>query len=263
MKHKTLVLSHRLIIADFIEAIDRATSLDAMFNALELAAYRMGFEGIAYTYAPALIVDSLGSNTPVFKVSESYSPQFIQHYSEELFAESDFTIKRILSGDLTPMNWWKEVSDKTITKQETRVLQVARTDYHLTNGLSVPTYAQSGSIAGVSVISSDQSYMFEKLCADSVDSLQKISRIFSNRVIGDGRCRNFFLASFLNGLSPTQKSILKGLAKGEHLKQISSRLNISYKYSFNVVDQLKEKFGQVNREQLMYIAGVLQIEEML
>lgn len=255
--------SQQLILLDYIDALDIAENLDELFAALQKAAFQLGFDGISYTYIPAVIIGALGDIPPVFKVSESFNPKFIDHYAEALFGEDDFTIKRITAGDLTPMNWWAEARNKTITSDEKHVIEVARDDYQLQNGLSIPTYSQNGSIAGVSAISFDKDQHFSRLCGENTRLLQKIARLFSDRVIASPDYHANFYLPFLQKLSFTQKSVLRLLSQGVHLKQIAARLNISYKYASNVVDQLREKFGSVSRERLLYLAGLMQFEELI
>ena len=87
------------VLLDFINEIDVAVDLDSHFLALEKAATALGFENVSYTYVPSVLGKSLQQFAPVFKLSRTYNMAFIERYSQEMFAQHDFTIKRIQSGE--------------------------------------------------------------------------------------------------------------------------------------------------------------------
>ena len=240
-----------------MEELDQADELQSMFTALENAACRLGFDGVLYSYVPSVVSESLEKYSPVFIKTDSYDNAYIQHYMEAGFAEHDFTVKRISAGVLQPINWWQEVENKTLSCKEKHIIDVARHDYHLCHGATIPTLYNIDGAAGISVISLDRSQSFTTLYQNNLKSLRTIGRHFSDRVLLSAKYRGGFYLPFLQKLSATQQQVLKGLALGQHLKKIAADLNISYRYACNVVDQLREKFGHVSRERMMYMAGLM------
>jgi DNA-binding CsgD family transcriptional regulator len=256
------VLHADRVLLDFVMAIDSTDDIDTLFRALEKAALDLGYDTISYTYIPACVGEAIPQFSPIFKISQSYDTRFIEHYSTENFAAHDFTIKRIKEGDLTPMVWWDEAGKDLLSKKEKRVIEVARNDYGMRHGISIPTYRNTSDMAGVSVTSSESDHHFSLLCTDSLDAMRKISRIFSDRVLAMPHVNNVFLAPLLAGLSATEKHLLQGLSRGLSLKVVASELNISHKYAGNVVESLRAKLGNVSRDRLLYIAGLIEFHSL-
>ncbi len=252
-----------MVLLDFVEAMDKAKSLDALFLALATASNQLGFDGILYTYIPNVISNSLDQQGPVFLKTDSYDDGYIQHYTEASFAESDFTIKRIAAGCMAPINWWQEAENKTLSRNEQNIIEVARHDYHLRYGATIPIMIKPDGISGISVICYDHSAAFAQLFQENLDALRLIGKLFNDRALMSEKFQGCFYLPFLNRLSATQRLVLAGLANGKHLKKIASDTNISYKYASNVVDQLREKFGQVSRERLMYMAGLMHFDSLI
>lgn len=254
--------SRNMVLLDFIEAMDEANGLDNLFSSLAEASFQLGFDGILYTYIPNVISNSLDEQGPVFLKTDSYDDGYIKHYTEASFAECDFTIKRISTGSMAPINWWQEAENKTLNRHEKNIIEVARHDYHLRYGATIPLMSKLSGISGISVICFDHSPTFSQLFEDSLDTLRIIGQLFNDRVLVSERYQACFYLPFLNRLSATQKLVLAGLAQGKHLKKIADETNISYRYSANVVDTLREKFGHVSRERLMYMAGLMHFDEL-
>lgn len=254
--------SKELLFMDFIEDLDEAKNLDELFEALEKLSQLLGFECISYTYVPEAIGGSLERFAPIFKISKNYEQKFIDHYVHESFAEQDFTIKRIKQGDLSPMVWWHEAGKGAISDQEKKVIEVAREDYGLRNGLSIPTLSRGGSIAGVSVICREKDKPFAKLMQDNIRLLRHASIIFSDRVLARENYYSVFFSPLLERLSDTEKQLLQGLVKGMHLKQLAPELGISYKYAGNAMEKLRTKLGHVTREQLLYMVGTMDVSSL-
>jgi hypothetical protein len=255
-------LTDRVLI-EFINEIDTATDLDTHFEALEKAVAALGFENVSYTYVPSVLGNSLQRYAPVFKLSRFYNMAFIEHYSQEMFAQHDFTIKRIQSGDLRPMNWWEEADRKVLDSNEKHVIEVARQDYGIRHGISLPTFSDGASIAGVSVTSPDSDHHFDLLYTERLDTMRKIARIFSDRVLIMPQNRASFLLPILERLSQTEKMLLQKLSQGKVLKTAATEIGIGHRYAGDVVERLRGKLGNISREQLLYIAGMLEFSKLL
>lgn len=246
-----------LVTLAFVEALDAAKNMEEMFRALECAANSLGFEGVSFTYIPPVILHNLESTSPVFIKSTSFSDGFISHYDEESLGEHDFVIKRVLESDFQPVHWWQEVERRRLTREEKYVVDVARQDYEIENAISIPTYKRDDGVAGITVTSNERKYYFDKLFDERIDVLKRLSRLFSDRMILNPQYQANFLKPFLANLSYTEKQVIILLGNGEPLKKAAKKLNISYGYACNVMEKLKAKFGNVTREQLFYLAGVM------
>lgn len=252
------------VFLEFCETLYSATDIDTMFNALEKAVLAMGFDNLSYTFIPGALGRSLNQLSPIFRISKSYNAKFIQHYSEARFGKDDFTIKRITSGDLTPMVWWREAEERRLAKSELEVITVAREDYGIHQGISVPAFSDGYNIAGVSVTREEVDRGFDQLYEERGEYLRKMSLMFSDRVLCTTEARAIFLAPLLRTLSSTEKHVLSSLAKGSNLKAVCQELDLDYKYVANsVIKNLRKKFGDVTRDTLMYEAGLLNLADLI
>lgn len=250
--------SNQRILLEFTEQIYYQTDVDQMFAIFEKAVNELGFENVSYTYIPEVISELLSDVSPVFKISQDYDTHFIDQYSQEKFGMVDFTIKRILAGEQRAMNWWHEAKRKTLSEEEKHVIQVARDDYGMRQGITIPTYLSGGSLSGVSVTCNESDHAFDLLYQERIRTLEIISRMFNDRLLHQTQAQAIFLAPILKKLTETEKNVLLMLSQGVHLKLIARELNLDYKYlANNVVSSLRKKFGNVPRDQLLYKAGLM------
>ena len=254
---------HPLIALDFIEQLDNAVNLEGLFLALERAANQLGFEGVSYTYIPPLILNNLEASSPVFIKTDSFSDGFITQYEQDHLGEHDFVIKRVLENDFLPVHWQQEVERRRLNRQEKRVVEIARNDYDIENAISIPTYKRDDGVAGITVTSQENKYFFDKLFDERIKLFSRLCRIFSDRITLNPDYQVNFVKPFLSTLSCTERSLLLLVAEGVPLKKAADRLNISYGYSSNVMDKLRVKFGDVSRERLFYLAGVMKFHQMV
>ena len=252
------------IVLDYYDQLFSADGIDEMFLALEKATASLGFDNLSYTFVPGGISQSPNKLQPIFKISKRYNVGFIRHYVDAEFGQEDFTIKRILSGELSPMVWWQEAKNKSISRAEKAVIEVARGEYGIHHGISIPTYTDGYNIAGVSVTREYRDHQFDELCLERGEHLQRISQMFSDRVLCRHDIRAVFMAPFLQKLTATEKKVLSKLAKGCNLKAVCHELQLDYKYVANsVIKSLRKKFGNVTRDALMYEAGMLNFSQLL
>lgn len=248
------------VFLEYCDALYSTSDLDTMFRALEKAVLALGFDNLSYTFIPGALGKSLRGLSPIFKLSREYNQKFIEHYSEAHFGKDDFTIKRITGGDLTPMVWWREAQNKRLSESELKVIAVARQEYGIHQGISVPTFTDGYNIAGISVTREEADRAFDRLCDERGDYLRRMSLMFSDRVLCLSEARTIFMTPILKTLSATEKQVLLELAQGRNLKAISQELKLDYKYVANsVLRSLRKKFGDVTRDMLMYEAGLLNI----
>lgn len=248
------------IFIQFTEALYATDDIDQMFLALEKAAIGLGFDTISYTFVPGLINRLFSEVSPVFQISRDYNKQFIEHYSQASFAEHDFTIKRITAGVAQPINWWQVAATEPLHQAEKNIIEVARADYGIRHGITLPAFSDGYNMAGVSVTSEEKDGRFALLCSRSLPYLQRMSRMYNDRILAQPALRSHFVTPFLNTLSDTEKSVLLGLCQGQNLKSIAVDLQLDYKYLANfVMSGLRKKFGNLPRDQMLFEAGLLQL----
>lgn len=250
----------KVILEDFIDSLYGTENLSTMFSAFEQAVKALGFDYISYTYIPGIILNANASCSPIFQLSDGYDSRFIQHYAEANFAEHDYTIKAILNRDMRIKNWWDDV--EVLDKQEKTVIDVARHDYGIKNGVTIPTYGDGFNVSGVSVSSTDGSNSFSLLYQENIDFIRKISQIYSDRVIGVASAKSVFERPFLDQLTQTEKLVLSRLAEGCNVQAIAADIQRDYKYIANrVLPSIRGKMGNVSRDRMMYLAGNIFIDK--
>ena len=256
--------SNTQLFLDFSAQLYKTASIDDMFALLEQSIVALGFDNVSYTYLPRVLATSDLSIAPVFKISTDYNRDFIEHYSKAGFAKHDFTIKRILKGDLSPIDWWQEQNNQQLSSEESEVIRVAREDYQIRNGLSLPTFSDGYSLAGLSLVSEANDTAFAKLCRESTDIAHQMAFMFSDRVLNRADFYGLFYQPFTNQLSNTEKRVLIGLSEGLNVKEIAENIGRDYKYISNfVLDRLRKKFGNVSRDKLLFEAGANRIDQLL
>lgn len=249
---------HDQILLEFVDAIFSCHNKESMFPFLEVASSKLGFDNISYTYIPAILTRSLSTMPPVFQVSRSYEHNFIEHYVEAGFGQYDFVIKKIFDGELSSIIWWDQ---KGLTNSELEIIQVARNDYRITHGVSIPTLRDNSGIAVLSATSECSREQFSFLCNENLDCLRKIARMYSDRLLSSSSNEIFFFSSFAKMFSLTERHVLRGLADNKKLKVIAHDLGLDYKYIANsVIKSLRDKFGGVSRDKMLLEAGLLDIE---
>jgi len=251
------------VLSDFLQNIGLAVNIDEMFAALEKAVTMLGFDNVSYTYVPLVIGNNLYQLSPIFLISQSYEKRFIAHYASEKLGLDDFTIKRIKNGDMIPMNWWEEAEKKALSHKEKKVIEIARNDYGIRHGITIPTYSTKNGIAGVSVTSSESNTVFSSLYKERLLLIKAIAQIFNDRVLVSPKIRQNFMTPFLQKLTDMEKGVLKKLSQGYAPQVIAYELNSTYRYVNNVITILRGKFGGITRDQLLYAAGLIAFDELV
>lgn len=243
------------LLIDFIIEFDASSNLLDCFSVLERTVEKLGFSGVIYSLIP-MGLSALAKDAPVFLASSNFSPAFLDHYLNDNFAADDFTIKRIMEGNLNTMNWWMEEHKGTLLTNEKNIIQVAKIDYHITNGLSIPMLSTPQHIAGASVISEENTPHFEMLLAERLLILQSIIKLFHHRVYSNLEYRKIFYLPLLNKLSDREKQVLKFTVSGQAYKAIDANFGISASSASNVRSDLFKKFEVKNATDLAYLAGL-------
>jgi len=250
------------LLIDFITEFDAAANLSDGFAVLEKAVEKLGFSAIAYTLIPVGL-NALESNNPTFLASANFSQDFLAHYAGANFAADDFTIKRILNGNLKPMNWWQEERRGLLLEPEKKVIETAKTDYSINNGLSIPMLSSPQHIAGASVISEENDAYFTMLLEERLALLRAIITLFHHRVYGNFDYRKAFYLPILDSLTEREKRVLQLLVTDQPYKAMDRNSGLSASAAANGRSDLFRKFAVKNASELAYLAGLHNLIEML
>lgn len=262
-----ILATHYQDIGEFVTELYQAQNIDEAFCAFEKQVFKLGFEGVLYTFIPRISLQTDLPTAPVYKVSDSFSPQYLTHYMEDNFYRHDPAVKAIEQGQLTTIDWWLEVKKGTMSHAEKSVIITAREDYQVINGLTIPTLSDNRGIAGASFISSDNDYLFQQLKSISFDQLQLCTQLFHAAIVSNAFLSHSFIKPLIPKLNSKEKQLLRGLSVGESMIDIADKLDISVKYLDKVLRRTREKFSgvgideetKINRNQLIYHLGLLNI----
>lgn len=250
------------MLADFILNLESANDVSSSFDILAKASEQLGFQGLVYT-SIATGLEPLTTSGPLFFRSDGFSEAFLTHYQQAGFASQDFTIKRIMNDDLGLMNWWQEEHKGRLTDDERQVIDVARHEYSIENGLSIPLLKNDHQIAGCSVVSQDKGVVFGLLLEERLTTLKVILRLFHDRIYANIDFQKRLYLPLLKQLNPTERSVLRFLASGLPLKSIEAESGISPSYAGNVRTVLFRKLGVKNVSELAYIVGLHRILDLI
>ncbi len=149
-----MMLSQGDIVSHFACTLSEAHGFEACFKLLNDSVQSLGFDGVLYMSIPVGLVQHK-EKTPItiFQASNAYAPTFLDHYAQANFADNDFTLKEIAAGKKDLIDWWGTARKNVLNESEIHVITIAREEYKMRNGLSVPTLCTSYEIAGGSVVS--------------------------------------------------------------------------------------------------------------
>jgi hypothetical protein len=200
---------------------------------------------------------------PVLQFSNSFSP-FVNHYLEQNFGNRDFVLRLASEGRATPIDWWEEIDLGGVTAKEKEVTLCARNDFGIYNGVSIPLTYGKFAIAGISIITfSKDISKFRSTIKNSFNKIQSLALMHHHSVISSKHDLQFFINPLLESLTPKKKMVLKQLTTGRSLTEIEHHYPISRRYAEKLLLQLREDFGGISTNELMYILGTTHLEEYL
>lgn len=245
------------LIGSFIDELLSANSLVERFSIYERYILALGFDGATYTFLPPANLNSDLELSPVFAATEDYPVAFLDHYQQARFDQRDFTIRKGLSGFEGLLDWWEYERRQQISTEEMEVLLVAREDYAIRNGISVLSSDGCRGFAGTSIISTVSDAEFQRLKQEHLGTLHRIVKTFHAFTFSDRQLTAQFLMPFFESLSPKELDLLRHIAQGKPFKQVGYSIDVaSSKVAANILSRIREKFGGVTRDRLMFLAGL-------
>lgn len=248
----------------FALALSEADGFEECFKLLKDTVQQLGFDGALYMSIPVGLLQHK-EKTPltIFQASNAYAPIFLQHYAHENFAEHDYTIKATAAGEKGVMDWWGVVHKGILNEKELNVFAVAREEYKMRNGLSIPILSTAYEISGGSVVSYENDDAYAKLIKDHSSTIETLMKLFHCRVHADIACNKVFIAPLLEDLSPKERMLLKFMISGRPLKVIDKHCELSPGYAKNLLATVCAKLGAKNVHELIYLLGVYRLIELL
>ena len=253
---------------DYVEALLNATHFDGAFQVFENEVHRLGFDGALYTFIPKLLLDSNFITEPVYKVTDSFSQDYLTHYAQARFDRHDPLIKAVQDGVSHTVDWWGEIAEtyKAQSDLSRMVIDEARS-YGIQNGLTIPLMSGQQGISGASIISREEQPAFERLTNQKLSELQRVTHLFHSLV----GCNVGYLSGFsrpmLEILSNKERLYLAELARGKSAPEIAYSLSTTTKYLEQLMLKIRRKLSGVgpydtptiNRNQVMYYAGLMNL----
>ncbi len=249
------------LLSDYTEKLFQANHIDQQFITFTETIQAIGFDEVAYSYAPRLVLEQKNRPPPIFKVSPSYPLDFLAQYASQRLDESDYAIKAVLSGNLAPIDLWEQAGNGLLNASEQNVLNIGRYDYGIFNSLVVPTQADERGVAGAALVSRTKNIQhYTMLKQENTKLAIRITYQFHLFATHANGFKTEFLEPALSAFTPTQLRILQHLASGKHLKEMDG---ISYRFAQRTLNELlrslhtENEFKSMTREQLLYLFGML------
>lgn len=245
------------LLGQLFDDLRSVSTLTERFSYYTRCVDALGFDGVTYTYVPNVSLSTLAHFPPVFLRTDDYPIGFLEHYAAERLDQYDFTIRKVKSNDLSPMDWREHELSGLVSEKESAVIALAREDYGIRNALSIPTMLWTAGGSGVSVISHERDEVFAKLKRERLETLVRCSQAFHDVSFSSAELPRVFIRPFRDSLKPKELQILNHLANGKHLKTIGQ--GISYQYAARVLDELRARMGGITKDRLMYLVGQLNL----
>jgi DNA-binding CsgD family transcriptional regulator len=246
------------LVGQFVVELHETASLEGRFSLYERFILAMGFEGATYTFIPNIQLNTRFSTPPVFAHTVDYPMAFLEQYTTERLDRHDFTIRKARTNRWRALDWREHEVQQQVSPKELKIIQLARAEYNIRNALTIPTLTGHTGVAGASIISSEKDPLFELLKKEKLDTLCHITKSFHDCLFSEQQLSQEFLRPFLNSLTPKEIFILRHLSSGKHLKQLDDKV-ASYRVASNIIERLRGKFGDVTRDQLMFMIGMLRL----
>ncbi len=222
----------------------------------------LGFDGVLYSFYPKPMYMN-SEVQPVLHFSENFTG-FVGHYLKNDYGNCDFVLRLALKGRREPIDWWEEIRVGHISPAEQVVTRDAKEKFGINHGLSIPVLYGTFAIAGISVIlKQDNLEHFEELKRTTVVTLHTAARQYHTKIVRSREELRFFIHPMLDSLTDTKKKVLKHLMSGQPMKTIPRTKGVTQRYAEKTLLELRQEFGDISTNELMYILGMVNMDEYL
>lgn len=258
---------NRTFLGNFLEDLYAAGSLWERFYIYQNYVNRLGFNSVSYTFIPHLQLNLNQPLIPVFLHTNEFPQGFLQQYAEQNLAADDFTLRFTREYYMqgvplnwrTPMDWRGYVQEGRLLDREAAVVELARRDYGISNGLTIPTMVSEIGVAAASVLSFERDAVFERLKQRNLATLMHCTQLFHDVNYSGADFTYAFLMPFIQTIRPKEIELLRYLATGRNLKAVEDSTGISYGYASNILNDLRARMGGISRDKLMYLFGLINL----
>lgn len=250
-------------ISLFIRDMYNKKSFEEIFDVYDRQIQSLGFQGSLYTYIPTIHLNEDLPIQPSLQISPSYNHSFLQHYSEENFFKNDFTVKAIQNGKKVPIDWWCEEKKGILAKNEKNIITVAKEEYGITNGITIPVMNEARGIAGTSIISDEKPKLYTLLVQERLHKLEIYTHIFHTHIMSSAQKNALFLEPILNSLTDTEKRLMPFIVSGKPMKSVNIKPEITHRYGEKCLNNIRMKFGNITKSKLIYYIGVMHMLDYL
>lgn len=232
------------------------------FTALTEAVTDLGFDGVLYSFYPKPMYMNKEVQ-PVLHYSDGFAP-FVAHYMKNDYGNRDFVLRMALQDWRKPIDWWEEINAGRVTPAERAVTEDARKIFGIQYGVSIPSLRGAFAIAGISVMSKNSSVThFQKLKRTHLAKLFTLSHEYHATVFHSKESMRFFIQPLLASLNATQKTVLKHVLTFKPMKSIPHTCGITPRYAEKVYLGIRQGFGNISSNELIYVLGMINMHEYL
>lgn len=228
---------------EFTFQLLHADSYDESFRIFNNHVESLGFEGSLYVYVPKIILDQDLSTTPMLSTSDSYNPAFIKHYLEADYVQIDGVFSSVMQGQSKPIDWWEYSESKLADVGTQKVLDVARHDYSLQNGITIPASSNGSGVGAVSIITNEKGETYERLKEESLQSVVDSTEIFHMMVMHKGYNFDTFIRPILESFSRLEKDAIRHIPTSSTIKELADKIGSTSRYTDKVLRNIRLKIG--------------------
>ncbi|WP_158278772.1 autoinducer binding domain-containing protein [Leucothrix arctica] len=223
----------------------------------------LGFDAVLYSFFPRPMYIN-AKIQPVLHFSEAFAP-FVSNYLTNDYGNRDFILRLALEGRQGTVDWWEEINSGNVTKEEQEVTIDAKQNFGIHHGLSIPILSGSFAISGISVISKNPDLShFQEIKEQSLDALKELASDYHTKIIMSQNDVRFFVLPLIEQLNDTKKKVIKHLMSGKPMKNISDTYGgLTPRYAEKVVIEIRKEFGDISKNELIYILGMIHVHQFL
>lgn len=247
------------LVANFAIDFYAAKTFDDAFDIYFKLVLKSGFDGVLYTYIPNITTASQYSISPIYKSSITYSQDFLAYYARERLDKIDSIIKLVKSGETGIIDWWEEVEKRKFSDDDKEILRIAREQFGIINGITIPTMSEQRGIAGSSVITSKTGSEYAKLKAENIDTIALCTIMFHNFTLSRPLSSNTFILPFFPNLTEKEIQVLRFQLTGKPMKLIEDSTDITTQYAEKLLKNIRKKFGNISKNELIHQTSAFNI----